>query len=108
MAIKYFCENPDCENYQKNLSMGKIRYRMVGNQLVPETKKCPACGSVLSVNEEIEPGPFKVNIGEFASMTPMQKSAKIKKRCEESMKREDAAGRKEEIKMRTIKKFLNR
>lgn len=104
--IKWFCENPDCENFHKSVSIGKVRYHMKDGNLVPETKKCVSCGQILSYSESIEPGPFKVNLGEFASMTPEGKQAILKKRAIEASKTSREKERIEHTKNRVLKNFL--
>lgn len=106
MAIKFFCENPDCDNYQKMTTEGRVRYRMIKGNLVPETKKCSHCGEGLSVQETKEVGVPRISIGEFAGMTSEQKASALKKRAEVFNKKDDVKGRKKEIQERTIKKYF--
>lgn len=106
MAIKFFCENPDCGNYKKLTTEGKVRYQMREGHLVPEVKKCSYCGEVLSVEETIEVGVPQISIGKFAGMTSEQKASTLKKRAEIFNKKDDVKGRKKEIQERTIKKYF--
>lgn len=105
--IKWFCENPDCGNYMKSLTMGKVRYQMKDGKLIPEGKVCPSCGQPLAYSEKIEPGPFKVNIGEFAGMNPSQKSEVLKKRYVKKQKEEGAQEKINHYRNKALKKFFN-
>lgn len=106
MATKFFCENPDCDNYQKTITEGRVRYRTVKGSLIPEVKKCFHCNAALSTREEKSVTVPQISIGKFAGMTNEDKAATLKKRAEIFNKKDDVKGRKEEIRKRTVKKFF--
>lgn len=90
MAVKYVCENKDCNNFGNEVSFTSISYVMRNGKLVPkETLTCPVCGQVLSEVKVVESGPINVQFNRFNSLSPQDKKAWIMKRNEQ-VKKKDA------------------
>lgn len=108
MATRFFCENPDCDRYQKLTVVGKITFRYNGKEFVPDNQYCPHCKSLMAYQEIKEEGPITCNYAGFNSLDSDQKKAVLKKRTQLFDKKNDARGVKEHNRNKVLKKFFGK
>ena len=107
MAVKYFCENPECPGYRKTISEHKVQYVMREGKLVPsKTPKCKDCGEPMAYTEINNAEVPNFNIGEFAGMTNLQKSEMLKKRANEANKKDNVIEKKRYYTKKVLKNFF--
>jgi hypothetical protein len=107
MALKFFCENPDCPGFRKTIAGHKVQYVLREGKLVPSrTPNCKDCGEPLALIEERNSTVPNINIGEFNGMSAEQKADILKKRHQEHTM---SSNTKEEAKFHadnTLKRFF--